>query len=47
MPERTPGTHQDEPVGRHIRRHRLAADLTQAELAAAARVSLALIRKLE
>jgi transcriptional regulator with XRE-family HTH domain len=38
---------RDEPVGRHIRRLRTDAHMTQAELAAAAGVSLDLIRKLE
>jgi DNA-binding XRE family transcriptional regulator len=47
LAERTREGDQDEPVGRHIRRLRAAAHLTQAELAAGAGVSLDLIRKLE
>ena len=47
MAERTPAPKYDQSVGRQIRRLRREADLTQAQLAAAAGVSTDLIRKLE
>lgn len=47
MAEHTPGRGTHISVGRQIRRLRDDADLTQAELAAAAGVSLDLVRKLE
>jgi transcriptional regulator with XRE-family HTH domain len=47
MAESTAVRGRDISVGRQIRRLRDDADMTQAELAAAAGVSLDLIRKLE
>jgi len=47
MRDPKPSRARDEPVGRGIRRLRTRAHMTQAELAAAAGVSLDLIRKLE
>jgi transcriptional regulator with XRE-family HTH domain len=47
MPDRTRAHNDDQPVGRQIKRLRNSAGLTQSELAAAAGVSMDLIRKLE
>ena len=47
MAEQTSSRERDEPVGRAIKRLRTAALMTQAGLAAAAGVSLDLVRKLE